>query len=666
MDEEATGSKLHIVHVEDNENDRELVALSLRRHKIPAELVHVANEAQLRQALQRRDVDIILSDYTLPTFDGALALRIAKELRPETPFIYFSGTIGEEQAVESLKSGATDYAFKNRLDRLPAIIERALRETRQVIERRYAEEALRSSEETFRQLVDNIEEVFWLTDLGNTTMLYVSPAYEKIWGRTCRSLYDDPSSWVNAIHPEDRERIHHAAKLRRYAGIYNEEYRIIRPDGQMRWINDRAFPILDASGAPYRVAGIATDISERKKLEAQFLRSQRMESIGALAGGIAHDLNNTLTPILMSIEVLRQTHQDRQSQLILDTISTSARRGANMVKQLLTFARGTEVTHRALDVKKIVREVTGILGQMFPKSIRICTEIADDLWTTIGDATQLHQVLLNLCVNARDAMPTGGNLTIKVANFQVDENFARSYIDAKAGSYIMVSVADSGVGIEPGIRERIFDPFFTTKSADKGTGLGLSTVRGIVKNHQGFMSVDSEVGHGSDFRIFLPAQEHIVHSVEPGKARNLPTGTGELILIVDDEEEIRILAKKTLEAFGYRVLTANNGTEAVAVCAQEALNIHLMLTDLAMPGMDGTTLISAAQKLVPQIKIITTSGLGEMSESAGQVPAGAAAFIPKPFTADRLLTVIRQVLDDNSSRVKKVSEPVTSHKPTPL
>ncbi len=754
---------LHVLYLEDNPNDCELVAYALESEGLNCELTCVATEAAFKAAIASRPFDIILSDFTIPGFSGTTALKLAQAATPETPFVFVSGTIGEERAVESVKGGASDYILKNNLTRLGSVIRRVLRESknrrerqrveeqlrlfrslidrtndaieiidpetgryldvneqaclvrgytreeylaltlqevatplarmtwseiketvrargsilvegehrrkdgtlfpvevhvtyiqqdrrsyilaiaRDITERKKAEAALHESEERFRQIAENIEEVFWLTDLTKGAMLYVSPAYEKIWGRSCQSLYENPRSWLMAIHPEDRDRVSEAAHLRQVAGNYNEDYRIVRPDGEIRWINDRAFPILDGSGKGYRIAGVATDITERKKLEAQFLRAQRMESIGTLAGGIAHDLNNALAPVLMAGELLRQKLPDADGQAMLDMILNSAKRGAEMVRQLLTFSRGLSGKHVAVDAKHLIREIEGIARQTFPKNIRIRADCTGDVWSVLGDATQLHQVLLNLCVNARDAMRQGGILTINAANFIVDEHFASMSMDASPGPYVLLSVTDTGTGMPPEVRERIFDPFFTTKPLEQGTGLGLSTVRGIVKSHGGFVSVYSEVGRGSEFRVFLPARRRSASEMATPQRPKLPLGKGELILIVDDEEAIRALTQRTLEAFNYKVLTATNGAEAMAVCAREGQKIALLLTDIAMPVMDGAALIGAARSLIPGLKIIATSGLGDAPR---QEPIGnSGGFIHKPFTAEHLLKTIRTVLD---------------------
>ncbi len=516
----------------------------------------------------------------------------------------------------------------------------------EITDRKRAEAALFESEQKFRQLAENIEDVFWVSAADLSQMIYVSPAYEKVWGRSLVDLYRNPHEWSEAIVPEDRERVLQLfSRILEGTSVTGVEYRIRRPDQTLVWISDRGFPIRNARGEIYRQGGVATNITEKKRLESQFLRAQRMESIGTLAGGIAHDLNNVLAPILMSLDLLgdEQTAQERQD--IIDILRSSAQRGTEMVKHLLTFARGIEGQKVHLQLKHVLRELQRILGQTLPKSIQIEMSFSDDLWLVLGDSTQLHQVLLNLCVNARDAMPHGGRLTIKAANFMVDDNFAAMRAEAVSGRYVTLSVADTGTGIPPEIRDRIFDPFFTTKGLDKGTGLGLATVQGIVRSHGGFITCYTEVDHGTDFHVYLPATAgERAHATEL-HPRELPVGKGERILVIDDEEAVRILTRKTLEAYGYEILLASDGAQGVAVCAREAGEIHLVITDLAMPLMDGPATIRAVRSLFPQMKILAWSGLDTGGKSTQPEPFGANAFLHKPFTAERLLLTVRDLLD---------------------
>ncbi len=387
------------------------------------------------------------------------------------------------------------------------------------------------------------------------------------------------------------------------------------------------------------------DLTERKRLERQFLRAQRMEGIGTLAGGIAHDLNNVLAPILMSIESLRDSVTSSHDLDLLVTLQRSAQRGAELVKQVLSFARGVEGERMIVNPIPLARDLVRVIGDTFPKSVLVQIRHDRDLWKVMGDATQINQVLLNLCVNARDAMPAGGTLTIRMTNAVLDDTYAGMNPESVPGAYVVIEVEDTGTGIAPEARDRIFEPFFTTKEIGKGTGLGLSTTLAIVKSHHGFINVYSELGSGTRFKVYLPALTSEAATEEPTAARTgLPCGNGELILIVDDDAAVRFVAQRTLERFGYRVLVAAHGAEAVALYAQFRSDIKVVLTDMAMPIMDGPALIVALKAMNPNVLIIGSSGLGANGGVARAIGAGVHHFAPKPYTADVLLQMIHTVL----------------------
>jgi nitrogen-specific signal transduction histidine kinase/ActR/RegA family two-component response regulator len=395
--------------------------------------------------------------------------------------------------------------------------------------------------------------------------------------------------------------------------------------------------------------GTAEDITMRKELETQLTQMQRMESVGRMAGGIAHDLNNILTPILMGAPLLRIGLPPVQVEKTLVSIETSARRGADLVKQLLMFGRGVEGRRQAVRLKTLVREMEQIMRETFPKNIVIACDVPIDNWPLMGDATQLHQVLLNLCVNARDAMPAGGRLSITAQNVRIDENYAGMSPEAKPGAYACLIVTDTGTGIPPEVMDKIFDPFFTTKEVGKGTGLGLSTLIGVVKNHSGFVTVESEVGRGSTFKIYLPAEPGAKEDA-PADAMptEVPRGNGETILVVDDEANIRDVIGQTLEQYGYRVLIAADGGEACAKFALHLAEIKVVLTDLDMPVMGGVVMTQVLRKMNPAIRIIISSG--KISDRTD--PAGAAALqdlevnsiLTKPYTAEAVLRLVHELL----------------------
>jgi len=403
-------------------------------------------------------------------------------------------------------------------------------------------------------------------------------------------------------------------------------------------------PVKNLHGEITNFIAVKQDITERKIIESQFLRSQRMESMGVLAGGIAHDLNNVFSPIMMALELLSHNISDDRRKKMLEILQSSTARGSNIVKQVLTFSRGAEGERFQLQPKHLVREIEDFARQTFPKDIEISLKVATDLWIMTGDATQIHQILLNLCVNARDAMPRGGKLEISAENFVIDSNYSKMNPLAQPGPYILFRVTDTGTGMPESLLDKIFDPFFTTKEVGKGTGLGLSTVMGLVKSYKGIINVYSEVGRGTVFKIYLPAAEtnylkEVAHTEE-----SIPRGNGECIIVVDDEPSIREITKTTLEAFGYTVLTANDGVEAIALFVQNKSRVKLIITDMAMPVLGGAPTIRTMEKIDPNIKIIATSGLLTQKNEIEKLSPILKGFLQKPYTSETLLTMIDAVL----------------------
>ncbi len=626
-------------------------------------------------------------------------------------------------------------------------------------DRKRAEAALRESEQRFRQLAENSKETFWIRDLDTQRVLYVSPSYERMWGLSCESLYQDPNSWLEAIHRDDR-----AAVVEGTAPVHGGHditYRIIRPDGAVRWIHARASPVKDVSGRIYREVGSAdditerkladeklrdqatlldeaqdailvcdlelrilywnrsaerlygwaaddavgnsvkvllhrnspafiaatrcvleqsewvgeieqwtrdgkslvvegrwtlvrdefeqprsilaihTDITRRKQLEQQFFRAQRMESIGTLASGIAHDLNNALAPILMSTDLLDLTVTDARSREILGMIRSSAQRGADMVRQVLSFARGVEGKRVSVEIATLIEELRKITADTFDKSVRVDVEVQPDAWELDADPTQLHQVLLNLCMNARDAMPGGGVIGLRVVNEVLDATTAALHLEASSGPYLRLEVEDQGTGIPQEIIDQIFDPFFTTKGVGQGTGLGLSTAQAIIKSHGGFIEVFSRPEMGSRFTIYLPAGSGQKVVLPPSEPRVQPCGHGETILLVDDESSVRHVTRQVLEAYGYHVITAADGAQGLQRFAADPDAIDAVITDLMMPIMDGREMIRELRKLRPEVPIIATSGVADDERSG---PVDVLLLLAKPYSIETLLVALAESL----------------------
>ncbi|MEB3359539.1 MAG: response regulator [Synechococcales bacterium] len=633
-------------------------------------LVHVKRLGEAIDEVGGDRFDVALLDLTLPDSYGLASLDGLIHHAPRLPIVVLTNTNDDELAVEAVRLGAQDYLVKRQIT--PDILVRsiryaierkqaavALREANEILELRVRERTaeLEAANQRLLQEVEHRQQVQERLELAQQagkigTFEWNIQTQTVTWSRELETLYgmapgefggryDD---WLQTIHPGDRPQVEqdlHQA-VQNGQGL-NLEFRIVKPGQEHGWVTVKSSLFCDGAGAPWRMIGIHMDISEKKQLEAQFLRAQRLESLGTLASGIAHDLNNILTPVLGVVRLLplKLPELDERSHQLLQMLETSARRGADLVKQILSFARGVEGKQVCLQVNHLLTEIEQIIRQTLPKSIEISTQLSPDLWTVTGDATQLHQVLMNLCVNARDAMPDGGTLSITAQNCPLDEAQARRYLDAVVAPYVVVTVTDTGTGIAPDILPRIFDPFFSTKEIGKGTGLGLSAVLGIVKSHGGFVDVQSTLHEGSQFQIFLPAnQSPVFADQENGSSL---WGQQELILVVDDEEAIREVTQATLEAYNYRVLTAENGVAAIALVDQFKDEIDGVVMDLMMPFMDGLAAASMIRQSHPHIGLIATSGLNSREAVAQATQIGVQTFLPKPFTTQEVLQALHDL-----------------------
>ncbi len=506
---------MKILHLEDDRHDAELTHVVFHQEWPGCEVAVVSTRPEFLAQLSRGGHDLILSDFKLTNFNGMEALKLAREQRPDVPFLFLSGTIGEDQAIEAMRAGATDYVIKDRPKRLVPAIRRALDEARHRQERQAAEE--------------------------------------------------------------------------------------------------------------------------------QLLRVQRLENIGMLAAGIAHDFNNVLAPVLMAVPLLRDRLTEPTDQRILECVEESARRGAGLVREIVGFAQGVTGESQILQPRHLLRDLVRVMRQTFPRAIGIEVEVEPGLWPLRANPTQLHQVLLNLCVNARDSMPEGGTLTIRASNWQLDEPGRPEAAGLEAGPHLRFDVSDTGTGIPPEVLARIWEPFFTTKAAGQGTGLGLPTVRAIVEAHHGIVTVESRAGQGTRFQVCLPAAPFAQATEGPGERATLRQGQGELILVVDDDPSVRDLTAAILDRNGYRVLAAADGVEAVALFAPRSLEIRAVVTDLSMPQLDGFGLIKIIRNLSPTTRIVAMSGRAEhQSRLEGQ--DSRCECLLKPFTSDALLTALHSLL----------------------
>lgn len=489
-------------------------------------------------------------------------------------------------------------------------------------------------------LIDITTDAILVRDLDNK-ILFWNKSAEKLYGWTAAEAIDKNAHQL--LYETPLPILEKALSIIVEKGSWHGELNQITKAGKEVIVESRWTLMRDERKKPKSILVVNTDITEKKQLESQLFRIQRIESIGNLSSGIAHDMNNILTPILASAQLLLKMEMPvERRQHLLTMVEDSAKRGASLIKQLLSFARGMEGKRTTIKISNIIAEIKQIIQETFPKSIESCIYVEPNIALVSGDATQLNQVLMNLCVNARDAMPKGGNLSILVENVYLDEDFVRINIGAQIGAYVVTTIADTGTGIPPEIIDRIFEPFFTTKEIGKGTGFGLPTVLGIVKSHGGFLTVDSQSEKGSTFKVYLPAVEQTEIPICQ-KAENF-SGKGELILAVDDEIYIQEINKTLLEKHGYQVLCASNGLEAVALYKQYGKKIAVVLLDMMMPCMDGLTAIGELQKANPSIKIIATSGLISKSVIDSAANLSVKTFLSKPYTSEELLKALSKIL----------------------
>lgn len=507
---------------------------------------------------------------------------------------------------------------------------------REVTEQRRNREALRAQAE----LLDKAQDAIVVRDLEHR-VLYWNKSAERLYGWPVEEVLG--RSVEDLIFP-DPEAYRAVVEATRRDGEWMGEMEQRTRGGASLTVEGRWTLVRDDADKPKCILAINTDVTQRKRLEAQFLRAQRLESIGTLAGGIAHDLNNVLAPIMMSIDLLKLLVTDAECQEILSTIGRSADRGAAMVRQVLTFARGMESQRVEVRPAQVIHDVIRIVRDTFPKNIRTLERLVPDLWSIQAEPTQLHQVLLNLCVNARDAMPDGGQILITAENVMVDERDAAMSLDLRAGPHVRIEVEDTGTGIPEEILDKIFDPFFTTKEVGKGTGLGLSTSLSIIGRHGGVLRAFGGTGKGARFRIDLPALGLASDAAVGAGADPVPRGNGEYVLVGDDEAAIRQITRQTLETFGYRVLLASDGAEAVEVFRRHRAKIAVVLMDMMMPTMDGTTAIRALREIEPGVRVVAVSGVSGPGPTAFGPVNAVRRFLRKPFTAPALLNAVHQAM----------------------
>jgi PAS domain S-box-containing protein len=636
---------VRVLIIEDDEDDY-FIARSLlsKTTGISCELEWARDYDAGLRTLSEHDFDVCLVDYRLGPRNGLQLLKEAGEVGVETPMILLTGQGDYAVDVEAMMAGAADYLVKGQID--AQLLERSIRYAR---ERKKAEERIREQ----ARLLDKARDAICAYDLDGR-IIYWNKSAERLTGYTFEEMRERGSDI--SLYDGHRKKVERAWEAVHSEGEWAGDLRQLTKSGDELIVESRWTLVRENSGKPSSVLVINTDVTERKRLEAHFLRAQRMESIGTLVGGIAHDLGNLLVPILLGVKVLSTRFaDDEKSMRTLEMIRRSAQRGSDMVKQVLAFARGVEGERIPLNVDQIVREVEKITTETFPSAIDLNVEIVDGLPAIMGDSTQIQQILMNLCVNARDAMPDGGRLDVNSHLVELGEIETRANPEAEHGKYICLQVRDTGTGIPHDVLDKVFEPFFTTKPSGKGTGLGLSSVYSIVKSHGGFVEVDSEEGVGTSFQCYLPVavEEEGGASALAGDGRQLAEGHGETILLVDDEEFILDSAAETLRDSGFEVLTAEDGREAIDLYFRHTDSIAAVITDVMMPNIDGCETIRRIREHNEAVPIIAASGMA-VDRQQEATNAGASAFISKPFSAEKLLSVLQSVLPQDASASQAV------------
>ena len=651
----ATTKTLRCLIVEDVEDDAQLMLRQLRAAGYDVTWERVDTPEAMRAALAHQPWDVVLSDYRMPRFSGLAALEILRESGIDLPFIIVSGTIGEEVAVAAMKAGVDDYLIKGELAHLTVAVERELRNAATRRERKVAEEALRRNEARQRAMVANIGDVIVIIDQDGINR-YKSPNIEKWFGWRPEDVVG--VSALGNVHPEDKP---HAQKfigdlLSAPNATGTTECRYRCKDGDYKWISFTGVNLLHDPniqgllGNYHDVTGRKEAEVERVKLETQFQQAQKMEAVGRLAGGVAHDFNNMLQAILCNVDLaLEGVPLGSPTDEGLREIRKCAERSADLTRQLLAFARRQTIAPKVLDLNVTVNDLLKMLRRLIGEDIDLAWLPARDLELVKVDPTQVDQILANLCVNARDAIDGVGKVTIETANAAFDAAYCVDHPGYMSGEYVRLNVSDNGCGMDKATQAQIFEPFFTTKGKGAGTGLGLATVYGIVKQNHGFITVYSELGHGTTFTVYLPRHAGQATATGTTIVAEMPKSSGETVLLVEDEPAVRGIARIILERLGYRVLAASTPGEAIRLVETQVGEIHLLITDVVMPEMNGRDLNVRLLALRPKLKSLFMSGYtADVIGHHGVLEAGVR-FIQKPFSMGDLATKVRRTLDDSSA-----------------
>jgi hypothetical protein len=632
-----TGDPLRVLHLEASAEAHDLVKRKAGLTGLTFRFDHVPNRAQFEEALKKGHFDLVLADHSIPGFGGIAPFELAEAVRPGIAYIAVTGSIGEERAAELTRLGARDVINKERLDRLPAAILAASRPKHAPV----AGEA----DERFRELAENIRDVLWIRPCGGGKFHYVSPAYQTLWGRPADGVLSTPEAWPESVLDEDADS---AAEVRARAArgeAYDAEYRIRRPDGSVHWVHDRGFPVPPTPGGAARMVGIATDVTDRKRLEGELLQSQKMELVGKLAGGIAHDFNNLLTIISGYVSMLLDKENlPAGSSEALKRVFTASRQATGLVRQLLLFSRKRSPKRDVVDLNVEAEAVASMLRRLLGEMIVVDFESCPEAPRVSADVAMLEQVLMNLAVNARDAMPRGGRLSIEVSLAPKGSRPRDNSVAAK-GDYACIAVRDTGSGIPAPILPRIFEPFFTTKEEGRGTGLGLPTAKDIVMRHDGWIDVETSAGVGTVFRVFLPLTKADVAKAPDADPKLFPKAGKGTVLLVEDEAAVREFAAAVLQQDGYTLLQAKSGENALEVWKWHGARVDVLVADVVLPGeLSGIKLGEHLKAEKPSLKVILATGYGR--ETLGTMEGGGNQhyLLTKPYTPRSLLKAVHDAL----------------------
>ena len=657
---------LHILHLEDDPNDAAIIQSTLTAGGVACAIIRVENRRDFLAALEGGGFDLVLSDFSLPTFDGLAAVEILRVSWPDLPVILVSGTLGEERAIDALKNGVTDYVMKARLTRLVPAVLRAMQEVEQRGAIRRIEVALRESEQRLRIIFNESTIGIALVGTDGCPVL-TNAAFQKMLGYTDEELRRMPFTAVT--HPEDC-----AKDLELYQQVllgaregYQLEKRYLRKDGRLVWARLSVSVVRESSGHVKFAIAMVEDVTERRNLETQIIEAQKMEVIGQLAGGVAHDFNNILAVIIgYSDLIMAELEPDGSVGKYVEEIRHASDRAVGLTRQLLVFSRKQTVQPVVLDLNEVVQDMEKMLRRLIDENIALTIVPGKDTGRVKADPGYIGQVLMNLVVNARDAMPNGGKLTITTGNVTLDEAHTNQHPGAIPGEYVLLSVTDTGMGMTEEVKAHLFEAFFTTKVAGKGTGLGLATCQTIIQQCVGHISVASELGKGATFKIYFPrVDQPLASDTRLFQAGPVPRGT-ETLLVVEDDPSVRHLARGVLEAQGYTVLSASNGQDGLHVAQQhQGPPIQLVVTDVIMPLMSGKVMAEWLKTTYPGLKILFTSGYTDDAISHHGVLEAGTQFLGKPYTPATLARKVRAMLDDQTDSAFLRKENMAAHQSSP-